>query len=297
MDDQIKAASQARQNIPYGDVSQVGGNVTDFITGTVAPAEDKAFADYALAQRAQAKPLDLYNQFEENAGLPQMRKTASSLRGAIGTVEDAIKQVEPDISLRSRNSLVTEAQRRGMVTAGQQPLLQRLSELSTGLGRVEQGVTAAGADIAQKVGLVMQGQQIDRETFKMNLDMAISRGAQLISGFTSDRAARTEFLMDKLNRQRVLADSEWQELNELKKMKVAHDYEMSRLNKEAENTMRLAQFNASQPSFQSVGENSKGYLINPQTGATIKTFGGGGGGSGGGGYNYNFNSGSGGAWY
>ena len=281
MDDQLKAAQQRRYDVPYGDIGQVGGNVTDYITGTAAPLEDRAFQDYALAQRSQAKPLDLYTQFEEQAGLPQMRQTASTLRGAIGNVEDAIKRVEPDVSLRSRNSLVTEAQRRGMVSAGQAPLQERLGELSTGLGRVQQGIDATTQDLGTKVGLVMQGQQIDRETFKMNLDLMINRSAQLISGFTGDRQVRMDFLMDKLNRMRTLADTEWQELNELNRMKIQHSYQMEQLQQQADSTMKLAEYNANQPIFQSLGTNTKGYLINPQTGATIKSYSGGGGGGGG----------------
>lgn len=200
---------------PNITLEDVGGSVLDFAQKQEVPI-DEAYQQYVMTQRAQEKPLDVFTKLEEQAGLPGMRKTATTLREQVGGLEDTIKRVAKNVAARSSQSLVTEAQRQGMVTAEKSPLLERLGELSTGLGRVEQGIQAAGSDISQKTGLVLQGQQMELEPLKMRMDLLSDRAARLTSGFTADSQSRLNILMDKLNRQRQLTDIEREEAFRLK---------------------------------------------------------------------------------
>lgn len=266
MPDTIEQAIQDQKNVPYGSIDQVGGKKTAYITGTTAPMEDAAYGEYAKFQQGQIKPLELYDQFEEMAGLPQLRKTASSLRGAIGNAEDALRRAEPDTAARSRNSLVTDAQRRGIVASVQKPIQENLSYLGTALGRVQEGITAGEANIGTKTGLVMQGQQIDRDTYKLKFDMLTDRAARLESGFSEDREIEYNFLMDKIQRMRQLTDQEYNRLVELQKMKVANDYSLQQIRAQGENSMNLARFTASVPQVTT----GAGYLVNPLSGSATK---------------------------
>lgn len=293
MAESLDQARADQASIPYGKIGDIGGKSTDYMTGTAFPLVDSALKSYAMFQRSQEKPLDIYNALEDLAGLPQLRKTASSLQGSIGDVEDALSRVEPDVSLRSRNSLVTEAQRRGMVEAASKPLRENLADLSTSLGRVQSGIQSGESNLGTKVGLVMQGQAIDRDTYKLEFDTMSNRAAQLISGFNDDRQYEYNFLMDKLQRQRVLADEEYTRLAELQKMKVAHDYELENIRAQGDQAMRSAQYQASLPATFSVGSGSKTYMYTPSSGNIINSFGGGGGGTGSG----NLFGGTGGGWY
>lgn len=278
MADSIEQALQDQRNVPYGSISQIGGKKTDYITGTSVPIEDASFKEYADFQQGQTKPLQMYNEFEEAAGLPSLRKTAASLRGAVGNAEDALRRVVPDTALRSRNSLVTEAQRRGIVESAQAPIRENLSYLGTALGRVGESIQAGEANIGTKVGLVMQGQQIDRDTYKMRFDQMANRVSRLESGFSEDREYEYNFLMDKITRMRQLTDQEYNRLVELQKMKVANDYSLQQIRAQGDNQIRVAQYEASVPQIASSG----GYLVNRSTGGVSKfgsgvSFGGSGG--------------------
>lgn len=206
------------------DLNSVGGSATDFAKG-LNSTEDAAFKEYLMAARAQGKPLDIYNALETAAGLPQMRTTASSLRSAVGDIEDTIKRIEPNVSATTRDSLVTEGQRRNMVSSQKLPFLERLGEVGTSLGRVEQGISAAESGIGTKVGLALQGNQQELEPYKVQMSMLADRNARSMTGFTADREVRLNALQDKLNRDRQLDDREWLEASDLSKLQLQFDNE------------------------------------------------------------------------
>jgi len=246
-------------------LNDVGGSAVDFAKGLNA-SEDEAFNQYVMSLRAQAKPLDIFTSLEQNAGLPEMRKTATTLRGQVGSIEDLLSQVEGDVSATTRDSLVTEAQRRGMVSAKKEPWIERLNKLATSLGRVEQGISAAGADISQRTGLVLQGQQQELEPYKMKIQVMADRSARLMTGFTSDREANLTILMDKLQRERQLDDREWQEASDLAQSKLEFDQQKELL--------------ASKLETQIVERGGRKVLLNMQTGAVVADLGATGGGGG-----------------
>jgi len=175
MADNLDQALTDQQNVGYGSLNDIGGSLSDFMTGTTNPLVDRALQSYINYQQSQAKPLDIYTQLEGAAGLPQLRKTSSTIQGAIGNVEDALKRVEPNVSATTRNSIVTEAQRQGMVSAKSLPLQQRLGELSTALGRVQGSISQGESTLGTKVGLALQGQQNDLGTYKLVLDTMSER--------------------------------------------------------------------------------------------------------------------------
>lgn len=241
---------------PSISLNDIGGSALDFAKTAGAGVND-AWSQYAMAARAQQNPLDIYTSLENAAGLPAMRATASTLRGQVGSLEDLIGNIEPNVSATTRNSLVTEAQRQGMVSAQQAPWIDRLNKIATSLGRVEQGVTSATQDIGTKTGFAVQGQQMSLDPLKMQVQLASDQAARLMTGFTSDREANLSILMDKLQRQRQLDDREWQQASDLAKMEVTYSQQKETL----ANTTQIIE----------VGGHKK--LVNSQTGAVIADLG------------------------
>ena len=117
--------------------------------------EDVALQDYVMAMKAQKKPLDVYTGLETEAGLPALRGTATTLSKEIANIEDVLEGIEPNISARTRESLVTEAQRQGMVRAEKEPLWERLSKFTTNLGRIGDLIGLTSGDIANKTQLFL----------------------------------------------------------------------------------------------------------------------------------------------
>lgn len=193
------------------------GGTPDLSVPSIAEYTEKAYAPvnqtldaYVKAMQQRANPLDTYTQLSESMGIPQMQKTASTLRESIGGLEDAIKRVESDISGTTSQSLVTESQRRGMVQARQKPLLENLGTLTTGLGRISEGITAASQDLSTRIGLFIQGQKQALEPFEVMLTQANEKAARQVSGYSQDVQNQLSILTAKWQRQNNLEDREWQ---------------------------------------------------------------------------------------
>jgi hypothetical protein len=195
------------------DESQIPSTL-DYIT-KLNTTEDTAFQDLLIAMKARKTPLDVYTGLEEASGLPAMRTGAVSLAKAIADIEATLETVEPDVAARSRESLMTEAQRRGVVTQRKEPLLTSLGKTTTGLGNLKELISLTGTDVGTKANLFLQGQEMQLEPQKMKYTALVDRNARLLTGFTSDKETKLQILMDKLNRQQTLDDQEWQLANTL----------------------------------------------------------------------------------
>lgn len=191
------------------DYSQIP-SVYDFATGLEGPISD-AYRDYIMALRGQPLPLDVYTQLETAAGIPGMKATATTLREQIGSIEDTIKRVDPTIAATTRESMVTEGQREKMSMAGKKPLLERLGELTTGLGRVEQGIQAGMQDLATKVSLFMQGQDQQLEPFRIGIQAMTDRASRLIAAYGIDAQNQFEAYLANIRRGWDLSDQEREE--------------------------------------------------------------------------------------
>lgn len=250
-------------------LKDVGGSALEFATGLEAPI-DKAVQDYVMTARAQEKPLDIYSKLETEAGLPTLRKTASTLQGQVADIEDAIRAVKKNVAARSTQSIVTEAQRSGMESAEKAPLQENLSYLSTGLGRVTSAIQAGESTIATKTGLAMQGQDRELDTYKFQISNLADRAARMMTGFTTDQKNELDILMAKIARQQSLTDQE-----------TARAFELSKLEKQFNMEKQAAEDKFTrEPPTQTVSlGNNKTALINSITGQVIKTYGSSGSGS------------------
>ena len=197
------------------DLSQVP-SVEGYIKGQF-PSEDVALNQLIMTQRAQPKPLEVYTGLEQAAGLPELRQTSSSLSKEIANIEDYLYQIEPNVSARTKESLVTEAQRKGMVAAERKPWAENLVRVSTALGRVRQSISEGLQDIATKTGLVMKGAELELKPLELQYSTLVDRHQRLTSGFSTDRQTKLDILFDKLKRERQLSDREWELANELAK--------------------------------------------------------------------------------
>jgi len=201
------------ENLMGIDMSQVP-SVQGYVQSQFA-SEDPYLQALLGRMSSQEKPLDIYSRLETEAGLPELRKSSSTLSKTIADTEDYLDRVEPLISGRTRDSLVTEAQRTGMVQAEKKPYLENLSKYGTALGRVQQGISQAESNIGTKTSLALQGQEMELEPLKLAYTTMVDRNARKLTGFTADRQTLLDSLFDKLQYQRTLEDREWKLAAEL----------------------------------------------------------------------------------
>jgi len=185
-----------------------------FIQGQFA-GEDVALRELVSQMRAREQPLDIYSRLETQAGVPELRGASRSLSQEIGSLEDAIYGKETQVAGRTRESLMTEAQRGRLVEAEREPLRENLTRLGTSLGRITTRIGEELQGIATKVGLAVQGQEMALEPAKLVYTTLIDRNARSLTGFTADRETQLTQLIENWQRGNTIADQDWALMNQL----------------------------------------------------------------------------------
>ena len=209
-----------------GKMAQSQGGGTDSINLSQVPSTQEFVQEQiagedvtlqALLERMgqREKPLDIFQGLEEQAGLPELRGAARTLTGEIESIEDVLKAIEPDVSARTRQSLVTEAQRRGLVQEGKKPFLEKLGEFGTALSRIVGRIGEAERGVVAKTELALRGQEMGLQPLELYYATLVDRNARLASAFSTDRQTQLDLLFDKLKRERQLSDMDWELANTL----------------------------------------------------------------------------------
>lgn len=244
-------------------MADLGPTATDFATN-LNTMENAAFDEYKGAVSSQAKPLQVFRQFSEELGIPKLKQSQATLTGTISDLEDTLDRVEGNVNATTRESYVTEGQRQGLVTAGQEPIMRNLSKISTAAGRIGNQINEAQSLLGTMTQLAMQGQDRDLAPYQQKLQMVSNQAARLMTGYTSDRETQLTLLMDKLQRERQLDDREWALANQL----ASEERTFSR----AKEQFLFENANQS-PSTQIVTINGSQRLIDTNTGQTIMELG------------------------
>lgn len=210
------------------DASQIPSTL-DFAKNLNA-SEDNAFKDYLTAVTSQQSPIDAFMKMEQEAGLPLLKKASSTLSGQINDLEDTLFQVEDDVSARSRESMLTEAQRRGLVTETKRPMIESLERLGTALGRIGQQIKDAEGNILIKTQLIMESQDRALEPLKLNIQRLSDQNSRLLTGFSSDKETNLQVLLKKLDAQQQLNMAEMQQLNDLAKLSKQYELQKEAFN-------------------------------------------------------------------
>lgn len=197
------------------DMSQVP-SVQEYVKSQF-PAEDAALTALIGRMQGQEKPLDMYTRLAKEQGLPELQNASKTLTQQINGIEDYLDQVEPNVSARSRESIITEAQRQRLVQSEKDPYQERLGNYTRDLGRISGLITGTKADIGNMVNLGIQGNEQELAPIKLAYQATVDRNSRMLTGFTADRQTTIDALYDKLNRTRTLSDQEWQLANEIGK--------------------------------------------------------------------------------
>lgn len=211
---------------PYVDTSAydnllgtVGNATSNFQTNTVNPAENSAFNDYLNTIKSQPSSVDVYNQQLTAGGVPQLQKTSATLQGQIYNLQDTLSKVKPNIAATTGNSIVTQAQRDGMVTAAETPLNEQLGTLGTAEGRITDAITQGKADALTLTNLNSADQQKLVDAYKDKLTLAESQGAASLQAFTTDISNTLSVTLAKIQRGETVSDTEAANAFELLKIK------------------------------------------------------------------------------
>lgn len=255
------------RNYPIPDIKleDLGSSLS--LAKELNATEDTAFSNYLKAAQSQESPLTIYDTLAQRAGIPQLRTTASNIQTQIYDLEDALGKVKNQVASDTQNSLVTQSQRERLGTERRTPLLEQYNPLVTALGRIQGSISDATSDIGTRTGLAMQGQQMQLEPYKMQINMLADRSARIMSGFTADREMSYQIYMDKIQAGQRLSELEWQEAAELAREQRQYQNDMNKLITQYELENQYGNYN------QLADLGGRDMLVNTRTGETVRDYG------------------------
>lgn len=259
----LKQQGSASGGANYDALLGQVNNATSNFAGKLNQQENNAFTDYLNLVQGQPKSVDFYSQISDQMGIPKLRESASTLQGQIYNTEDLLRRIEPDVSATTRNSMVTEAQRRGIVQSRSEPLQEQLGWLGQSLGRVSDAITKTQDQAILLTNLNSQDQAKVVDAYKTKLDLASRQGDRALQAFSQDINNVLNVTLAKIARGEAVDDRE---------AGFAHDLLM--LEKQAEQQMKQLQFQVDNREEQdqgliSVGEGTS--LFDPKTGQVMYT--------------------------
>ena len=97
--------------------------------------DSKALAAQIAEQDAKrVNSTDAMNEALAQYGVPEIRKNVAAMRTTVANTNNALKAVDPSVTGRTQNSLVTEAQRAKIVNNERAPIADQLTEQTGALG-------------------------------------------------------------------------------------------------------------------------------------------------------------------
>jgi hypothetical protein len=249
------------QQFPDISLKDVGGSAVDFAKG-LNTTENDVFSQYMAKQKAQPTSLQIYDQTQQAAGIPELKKSQATLQGQVYSLEDSLRRLEPDIAARSGNSIVTQSQRNGMIDAASKPLQENLGTIGTALGRVSSAISDANKDVTTRVGYQMDDLKAELQPYKDQLTLLSDQNARLMTGFSTDQSNELSILMAKIARNEQISDTEYQTAKDL-----------ALKNMDYENAMKENAAVLNKPENQVVEANGHKYLIDTKTGNRIADLG------------------------
>lgn len=263
MDDANTAAglpklSSVYSNIQAPTTADLGGSLaTD--ANNVNTGTNNAFSTYAKQAGSLTNPTDYYQGLLNSNGIPQLQKTSENLQNNINDLQDQIYRTTPEVTANTANSLVTDSQRQGMIAAKTLPMQQLEEPLSNQLGQVNNSIATQEQNVNDQVGALNTYNSQQLGVGALGVTVAQDNAARTMTGFTSDAANQLAGLLQKMQIQGTLDNTDLQTLSTLSTQKQAYQNALGTLTAGV-----AANNNMNQNKLITVGQGST--VINPVTG-------------------------------
>lgn len=120
---------------------------TMIIPGQPNNSIDSAYSALSSFYNNLQNPAEQMNQLSSQYGIPDLQNSLKTIAGNIGTQQNLLSNLEPDISKRTAGFDVNEAQRRSILAKESAPLAKTISELTN-------SQAAAKEDYSNKMNLI-----------------------------------------------------------------------------------------------------------------------------------------------
>jgi len=155
------------------------------------------------------------DRFSKQIGLPELKEQSLRLGELQGDLTSQFRGAPKAIEGQSRQSLVTEGQRQGLVQEAQKPLLEALQGLAPAQASLNSRIASGEQLLGQRLGIEKADQQ--RELLPFNFEFSAEEATQAreLSGYTSAQSLELNRLVANLNAGVELNEGEKNRLNQL----------------------------------------------------------------------------------
>lgn len=129
-------------------------------------------ADY---DKKKINSVDALNEAMGQFGIPEIRNRVKGLRTTIANTESSLNAVDPSVTGRTSQSLVTEAQRQRMVANERQPIAEQLSGQNKALGDETVNLNENTQQATQLASNRINDYQTGRQALQSQYDAAFQR--------------------------------------------------------------------------------------------------------------------------
>jgi len=141
----------------------------------MADTSQQALADIQNFNATAQNPNDVLNAAQSKYGTDQSRQRLVGLRSAIMGTEGALNAVDPSVTGRTSNSLVTEAQRSRMVANERAPIAEQYSQQQGALSNENANLSDLSSRAAQEAQMTLTGQDTKRNSLQALYDTLYKR--------------------------------------------------------------------------------------------------------------------------
>ena len=176
---------------------------------------EQYLAGYGQAISGLPSPTGRLQEFQAGLGVPQLQQRVLQL-GELGQALGSQILGQPgQVAGTTRESLVTEAQRQGLVQAQQRPLYEQLGTVTRGLATAQPALQAAQQQAGLLTGLQISRDEMGLLPFERGFSLLEQRQAREFSGWTTQMSLELDRLVHNQSAGVTLSEGEKNRMNEL----------------------------------------------------------------------------------
>lgn len=197
------------------------------------------FGQYQQRVSAQPNLTSVFQQAQNDRGLPQLQGAINLFQGQVGDVKGLLDRLNENTQSRTSGTNANQAYLDRLRASEGGALNTQLGRLGAGLEPVVGAYDLASRDVGQLLDLTQKQQAKELSPLEMQIGSLGDRYSREITGFTKNKEDELTTLMDKIQRDRELSDREWQRAQQLAAEEREHQRQRSYLtSSQAQPTMK-----------------------------------------------------------
>lgn len=173
------------------------------------------FGQYTKTVQSQPKLVDVLGRAQQDRGIGELQGSINLFQGQMSDVKGLLDRLNENTAARTSGTNANQAYLDRLRASEGGELNTQLGRLGAGLEPVVNAYQLASGDIGQLLSATSEDRSLALKPLELQINSLGDRFSREITGFTTGAESELNVLMDKLQRERQLADREWQRANQL----------------------------------------------------------------------------------